>query len=287
MAAGFPSSRVTDPVSHDQEKPSGTVVKPPPSKKPVIIEKKLAAPVTSEVACSGKQKVGIAHPPPPAGVPGPVIIVGAGTVIINDLPASRWSPSGDLVSCSALLGTPDPGTPRTVFMGGPTTTELAIVELEDLLEQRLAELERWNVEDQARFKKWFGKADEKTRKEMISRMKKMQKLLKDYDRDNFVGWTPSKADNDYDFYAQVTPSDPKSVELSNLYGTAGKDGPNSRAGVLAHEMSHFDKVAGTKDHKDTDGKTVYGQRRSKALAKRDPDKAVTNADNFEYWVEGQ
>ena len=174
-----------------------------------------------------------------------------------------------------------------MLVGGPTTTELAIKELQELLKQRLAELQRWNAADQARFKKWFGKTDEKTRKEMIKRMKKMQKLLKDYDRTNFSGWTPNKDDNDYDFYAQVKPDYDNNIELANRFATAKKGGANSRAGVVAHEMSHFKSVGDTDDVDSPDGQTAYGQKRSEALAKKTPDKAVKNADNFEYWIEGQ
>ena len=281
MAAGFPSSRITDKVSHDGDTASGSVVKPPPSKKPVLIEKKLAAPVTSEVTCSGVMKVGIAHPPPTTSQP--QIVVGAGTVLINDLPASRWFPSGDQVACNAQLGSPPSGK-RTVFIGGPTTTEMACKELQAMITARLAELERWNAEDKKRFKKWFGKADEKTRKLMIKRLKAMQKLLKTYDRKNFSGFKNEKT---YNWYGQVLPSKNKNIQLANLFGKCKKDGPDSRASVVAHEMSHFKTVADTDDIEDTDGETVYGTKRSEALAKRDSKKAVKNADNFSYWVEGQ
>ena len=51
-------------------------------------------------------------------------------------------------------------------------------------------------------------------------------------------------------------------------------------------MSHF-KIVGDTDDVKSDGKTVYGVKKSKALAKKDPKQAVKNADNFSYWVEGQ
>jgi len=44
-------------------------------------------------------------------------------------------------------------------------------------------------------------------------------------------------------------------------------------------MSHFDDIGGTKDH-------VYGAENAKALATTDSNKALNNADSFEYYTEG-
>jgi peptidyl-Lys metalloendopeptidase len=51
-----------------------------------------------------------------------------------------------------------------------------------------------------------------------------------------------------------------------------------RAGTITHEMSHFVIAGRTKDH-------TYGTANCKALAKRSPGLALTNADNFEFWAE--
>lgn len=56
-------------------------------------------------------------------------------------------------------------------------------------------------------------------------------------------------------------------------------GTNSRAGTIIHEMSHFSIAGGTKDH-------AYGPDECKAPAKTDPLLALTNADTFEFYVEG-
>lgn len=281
MAPGFPSARIGDKVSHDGSTSSGGITLPHDVTKPILMEKMLAATVKSEVQCSGVMTVGIAHAPHDPNAP-PLIVVGSGTVLINDLPAARWAPSGDVVACNAQLGSPPEGK-RTVLIGGPTTSELACKELEAMIKLRLAELKRWNAEDQKRFKKWFGKADEKTRKEMIKRLKAMQKLLKTYDRKNFSGF---KGEKKYRYYAQVFASKPKNIQLANLFAKCGEKGPNSRASVVAHEMSHF-TIVGDTDDVVVNKKPTYGQKRSKALAKADSSKAVKNADNFSYWVEGQ
>ncbi len=56
------------------------------------------------------------------------------------------------------------------------------------------------------------------------------------------------------------------------------NGTDSQGGTLIHEMSHFDVVAKTDDF-------VYGQAGAKNLAITEPDNAVMNADNHEYFAE--
>lgn len=55
-------------------------------------------------------------------------------------------------------------------------------------------------------------------------------------------------------------------------------GTDSRAGTLVHEMSHFNVIANTDDHE-------YGQVAARRLARKNPNKAVNNADNYEYYAE--
>ena len=47
---------------------------------------------------------------------------------------------------------------------------------------------------------------------------------------------------------------------------------------MIHEASHFTLNGGTSDH-------VYGQISSKNLAEDNPDLAVDNANNYEYFTE--
>ncbi|WP_426958035.1 M35 family metallo-endopeptidase [Muricoccus radiodurans] len=55
--------------------------------------------------------------------------------------------------------------------------------------------------------------------------------------------------------------------------TAGRD---ARFGVVVHEVSHL--TAGT-------GDVAYGPNASRQLARERPERAVANADNYEYFVE--
>lgn len=80
------------------------------------------------------------------------------------------------------------------------------------------------------------------------------------------------------YYAYVYPTKPYVIYLCKVFWTAPATGTDSKAGTLIHEMSHFNVVASTDDY-------VYGQAGAKDLAITDPNKAVNNADNHEYFAE--
>jgi type VI secretion system secreted protein VgrG len=88
----------------------------------VMVENLPAAHVNCVIVCSGATSAGPAHPPlpvPPA--PPPPIILGSATVLIHNMPAARWTPSGDVGACGVFLGDPKLVATRTVFIGGPTS----------------------------------------------------------------------------------------------------------------------------------------------------------------------
>lgn len=80
------------------------------------------------------------------------------------------------------------------------------------------------------------------------------------------------------YYAYVYPNQPYKIYLCNVYWSAPMTGTDSKAGTLIHEMSHFDIVANTDDY-------VYGQNAAMNLAVTNPDNAIRNADNHEYFAE--
>lgn len=80
------------------------------------------------------------------------------------------------------------------------------------------------------------------------------------------------------YYAYVYPTRPYTIYLCKVFWSAPLAGTDSQAGTLIHEMSHFNVVAGTDD-------VVYGQTGARNLADTDPDSAVINADNHEYFAE--
>lgn len=151
----------------------------------------------------------------------------------------------------------------------------ALKDQKSMLEARKAELERWNDADKQKFKDCFGSDSDAAKDKIKSRIDKMLDLNKGYSADNFAPGDPPKDNR----FAYVYPNDDQKVYLDKAFWKAPAKGTDSKAGVLSHEMSHFNSVGATKDH-------VYGAANSKALAKADPDKALTNADNFEYYSEG-
>lgn len=80
------------------------------------------------------------------------------------------------------------------------------------------------------------------------------------------------------YYAYVYPTKPYEIFVCRAFWSAPATGTDSKAGTLIHEMSHFNAVAGTDDH-------VYGQSGAKNLAISNPDSALDNADNHEYFAE--
>ncbi len=80
------------------------------------------------------------------------------------------------------------------------------------------------------------------------------------------------------YYAYVYPTQPYTIYLCSVFWTAPLKGTDSQAGTLIHEMSHFNVVAKTDDY-------VYGQSGAKSLAISNPDNAINNADNHEYFAE--
>lgn len=151
----------------------------------------------------------------------------------------------------------------------------ALKDQKTMLEARKAELDRWDEADKKRFKDCFGSDDAAAKDKIKSRVDKMLELNKGYSADNFVPGDPPKDTR----FAYVYPNDDKKVYLDKAFWNAPAKGTDSKSGVLCHEMSHFNSVGATEDH-------VYGAKNSKALAKADPEKALTNADNFEYYCEG-
>ncbi|CAE6521866.1 unnamed protein product [Rhizoctonia solani] len=79
-------------------------------------------------------------------------------------------------------------------------------------------------------------------------------------------------------YAYVYQDSPGYVYLCSAFWSAAETGTDSRAGTIVHEQSHFVVNGGTDDH-------VYGSASAHLLAQSDPDQAIDNADNHEYFVE--
>lgn len=167
------------------------------------------------------------------------------------------------------------GTSTCPLAKFPPGVEQALKDQRAMLEQKKASLARWNDQDKADFKKYFGSTDEAARKKMQDRVDKELALNKSMTPTDFKRASPSKANR----FAYVYPDDKThTVYLDQAFDKAPSTGKDSKAGTLCHEMSHFKDIGGTSDH-------AYGQKNAIALAKSDPASAQDNADNFEYYCE--
>ena len=151
----------------------------------------------------------------------------------------------------------------------------ALNDQRNLLTARQQELERWNRADQARFAQWFGTTADEARQLVYKRIQTLLLLNQEYSVGNFRRAVPSRPG----IFAFVRPSDPSKIFVDQAFVFAKLVGENSRAGTICHEMSHFTLAGGTKD-------IVYGVPNCKRLARLSPVHALSNADSFEFYVEG-
>ena len=79
-------------------------------------------------------------------------------------------------------------------------------------------------------------------------------------------------------FSYPTQTDPHRLYACDAFWTAGKTGADSRGGSLIHEITHAKDIAGTTDFQ-------FGMTAASDLAMSQPDVAVTNADNYEYFAE--
>ena len=68
----------------------------------------------------------------------------------------------------------------------------------------------------------------------------------------------------------------QTIYLGSQFFYAPAEGVDTQSGVLVHESSHL--TSDTMDY-------VYGTEKATRLASDDPDKAMNNADNVEYYYE--
>jgi len=124
-----------------------------------------------------------------------------------------------------------------------------------------------------RYVTWFGKATEKRQSRVTSTFSNIYDALEN----KKISYDCSTCTEDGTF-AYVYPDEPYNLYLCGSFWSAEVTGTDSRAGTFIHELSHFVVVSGTDDY-------VYGQDDAKKLAKTSPDKAIDNADNYEFFAE--
>jgi hypothetical protein len=160
--------------------------------------------------------------------------------------------------------------------------------------------------------RWFGDSSDNFRKDLASRIRKMRSninvrvikvsmeaLVTRNRYENASAWNDGSSHLRFeDSYSHIgTAGGIKSEIYVNeayaslpqklvLLGDGSVDSSfwnQSRYETLIHELSHL--ILGTKDEKLSKKTVAYGAQNAEALARKDPSKAKTNAENFAIFIE--
>ncbi|KAH9253308.1 hypothetical protein BASA81_008659 [Batrachochytrium salamandrivorans] len=126
-----------------------------------------------------------------------------------------------------------------------------------------------------KYKLWFGPTNKNRQSTVKQVYSKISKAL----QGNLQ--IDCECANNRNLFAYVYPSRyrTKTVYLCGAFWSArAVGGADSQAGVLIHELSHFNDIGKTQDY-------VYGQSKCQSLAKNNPSRAIKNADSYEYFAE--
>jgi hypothetical protein len=166
----------------------------------------------------------------------------------------------------------------------------ALVKAISLLQQRQQDLDNWDQAIQVSFLTWFGTDTPVARAIVRQYIVKAIVKLKRFKVEDFIMETPLDPRD----FAYVIPDKwaGGKYERTVYLGPAFTDADAvTRAGTFIHEVSHFLTVGHTDDIKSTfvgmrrRDRRMYGPARAKRLAMQNPQEALKNADNFEYFVE--
>jgi len=201
-------------------------------------------------------------------------------MVAQSAPLRLWVDGADQLAKGGAVGHKKPGGGGTVVNGvsyvGCSTTQIgtagnAVVEARAYTENAKGYLAGNTVGP--RYTTWFG-AYTSTRWNTAQQ----HFVAIDSAMDQNAGQIKINCGCNQNYYAYVYPTRPYEIFVCRVFWSAPLTGTDSKAGTLIHEMSHFNVVAGTDD-------IVYGQSGAKSLAASDPDGALNNADNHEYFAE--
>ncbi|MEV7122200.1 M35 family metallo-endopeptidase [Kitasatospora griseola] len=123
-----------------------------------------------------------------------------------------------------------------------------------------------------RYTTWFGK-DDPQRRAVV------QSVLNNLSNSDFTDFTyDCSTDADPHSFGSVDPEKFGFINLGPLFWKAPATGTDSQAGLLVRLASKFLNNGGNQDHE-------YGYEDCQELARTMPEKAITNPDNYGYFVE--
>jgi hypothetical protein len=165
------------------------------------------------------------------------------------------------------------GLKPPVFMGGTAQSQQIVLnahrEAYRLVNEAIRDLQN-NV--RPKFIEWFDVNDSQLR---VNKVLQNFKAVKTRMENLSFTYDLSGSGCESNVYAYTTKGG-KRIWLCDVFWTVSPTGVNSQAGTLVHEHSHAS--ANTDDHQ-------YGEDGCRKLAISNPDKAITNADNHEYYAE--
>jgi uncharacterized Zn-binding protein involved in type VI secretion len=145
-----------------------------------------------------------------------------------------------------------------------------------LLERKLGLLEKGDTETLDAFNTWFGRADDEAKRTILTRIERALDLCRTLTVDNF-GVIEDEEEKKV-VYANSHPHDRfYSILLGDRFWKISPLSKKSKAGLIAHELSHFKDIGTTEDF-------IYGHDRCLGLAEEYPSLALYNAESFEYFM---
>lgn len=181
----------------------------------------------------------------------------------------------DRVQAKVAVSEPQAVTASVSFSGRCTNTQksdiLAALDAASSITNNSSSYLAVDKPSGQRYRSWFGAYDASRWDQAETNFSKIKDAIDNKPLTFDCGCKQS-------YFAYVYPDQPYKVYLCKSFWTAPVNGTDSRAGTIVHELSHFNVVAGTDD-------LGYGQANARNLASTDPQKALNNADNHEYFAE--
>ncbi|KAI0697605.1 peptidyl-Lys metalloendopeptidase [Cytidiella melzeri] len=193
------------------------------------------------------------------------------------LPTSLTADSAQphIMTVSGDLTAPNP-TPikREAYTGCSATQETSIVaaaaQAQSYVASSFAYLQAHTART-IRYQVWFGAYSDANHGLLLTNFASMS-------NSSFPEYTFDCACNIPSVYAYARPDVYGQVTVCNAFWDAPLNGTDSQGGTLVEVGSYFYQNGGTLDY-------TYGQEAAIELAQSDPQDAINNADNYEYFAE--
>ena len=197
-----------------------------------------------------------------------------------------------LISTFLLLSVaPAISAPVPCLNGDLSAAKAAQIDAKGTLDSAVNFLKGNDNQTKALVLRWFGRSDQITIEKVIDVLSRTSKWVNSvapyclYANDGSLVEQMTAEDGSIilsdeagNVYAYVDPGDITKINLGLKFFSAPAIGMNSKLGSIIHEVTHYFITGNTDDIR-------YGRAKCLQLAKQDPDSAIRNADNFEYFIE--